>query len=506
MSVGPLSGLLQAVELLDLGQPIVMAVAVVYFGMIMAIGVWALRRTRTRDDFFIAGKGIGLVALSMSAMAATLSGFTFIGGPGLVYSRGMGALYIVLPAGVTGAMVAWALAKRLRLLGEARDLITIPDAIGARYDSRAAQGLSGVAVLVGVVGYVATNFLALGVVIDAIFGIGLNSAIWIGAGVVLAYTVAGGMIAGVYTDVVQGAIMAAASLLVFAFCLELGGGLDGLSRSILAEEAAFLAPWGTAPPLAALSFYFVFGLGTLGQPQVLHKFYMLEDPRRLKWYPALMTGALVITVLVFFGVGVATKAAVADGVLSPLSHPDQATPVFLLEFTPLLLAGLVLAGVAAAIMSTVNAFVNIGAAAIVHDLPVAFGCSAPDGLTGGRLATVGITAAAALTAQLSGTLVAFLGIFGWGLFASALAPALAVGLNWEGATRAGAVASIASGLGLTLAFECLAYFGVYSFPAGITVSGLTLVASTLVFFVVSWGTERGAAGDIASDVRMVMRM
>ncbi len=495
---------LQATELPDLGQPVIVAVAVGYFAVITAIGAWAMRRTRTADDFFVAGKGIGLVALSVAAMSATLSGFAFIGGPGLVYNLGLGAVFIVLPAGITAAMVAWVLAKRLRLLGEVRGLLTVPDAIGARYESPAAQGLAGVAILVAVVGYMATNFLALGLVIEAIFGVGLAPSIWMGAGLVLAYTVAGGMIAGIYTDVFQGGIMAVASVLVFAFCLQSGGGLEAISRSIVAADPTFLGPWGELTPLAALSFYFVFSLGTLGQPQVLHKFYMLKDPRRLKWYPALMTGALFLTMLLFVGVGVAVKAAVVDGALEPLANPDQATPVFLLRFTPLVLAALVFSGVAAAIMSTVNAFVNIGAAVITHDLPVALGRPVDDELLGGRIATVAITVAAALTAQLSGTLVAFLGIFGWGLFASALVPSLAVGLNWKGATRAGAVASIASGLALTLVFETLAYVGLYSFPAGVTVSGLTLVTSLIVFFAVSRFTRGGSGGEIADDVRLAM--
>lgn len=503
---GWLAALAQAPTLPPMTQPVVIGVAVVYFAVVTAIGVWAMRRTRTADDFFVAGKGIGLLALSVAAMSATLSGFAFIGGPGLVYSLGLGAMYIILPASITSAMVAWVLAKRMRLLGELRGLLTVPDAIGVRYGSPLAQGLAGVSVLVAVVGYMATNFLALGLVIDAIFQTGLGWGIWIGAAVVLAYTVAGGMIAGIYTDVFQGLIMAAASVMVFAYCLEAGGGLDGLSRSILAADAAFLEPWGKLTPLAALSFFFVFGMGSLGQPQVLHKFYMLRDPRRLKWYPALATAALFLAMLLFFGVGVAVKALVADGALEALAQPDQATPIFLLRYTPLLLAGIVFSGVAAAIMSTVNAFMNIGAAVVTHDLPVALGRPLDDELAWGRISTVVITAAAALTAQVSGTLVAFLGIFGWGLFAATLVPALAVGLNWEGATRAGAIASIGTGLALTLVFETLGYFGVYSFPEGVTVSGASLVASILVFFAVSAVTRAGGRADIPEDVRLAMEV
>ena len=84
----------------------------------------------------------------------------------------------------------------------------------------------------------------------------------------------------------------------------------------------------------------------------------------------------------------------------------------------ILLAAVVFSGVAAAIMSTVNSFMNVGAAALIHDLPVALGRRVRNELLWGRIATVGISLLAAVLAQLSGTLVAFLGIFGFGLFAA----------------------------------------------------------------------------------------
>ncbi len=500
-----LLALLQAKPLPPLAQPAIVAVAVGYFAVVAVIGAWATRRTRTARDFFVAGQGIGLWALALSAMSATLSGFAFIGGPGLVYSIGLGAMYIMLPAAITGAMGAWVLAKRLRILGEIRGLITVPDAIGARYGSPAAQGLSALAMLIAIVGYMATNVLALGLVIDAIFGTGLGAGIWIGTAITLAYSVSGGIVAGIYTDMFQGALMALASVLVFLFTLRIGHGLAGISRTLVAADPRFLGPWGVLTPLAALSFFFVFGMGSLGQPHVLHKFYMLRDPRRLKWFPLLGTSAILVATLLFFGVGVAVKSLVARGALAPLASPDEATPTFLLHFTPTLLAGLVFSGVAAAIMSTVNSFMNIGAAALTHDLPLALGLAPGDELLGGRIATVALSVLAAALAQVSGTLVAFLGIFGWGLFASTLVPALAIGLNWTGATREGAIASILTGIVLTLVFETLGYFRLYSFPAGVTVSGLSLVCSFLVFFLVSHLT-RGRAGSLDPDVRLAMEV
>lgn len=486
-------------------DPLVALVAAGYFVVVAAIGAWATRRTRTVGDFFVAGRGIGLVALSLSVMAATLSGFVFIGGPGLVQNLGLGAVHIVLSASLTGAMGAWVLAKRLRLLAEVRGTLTIPEVIVARYRSPLAGGLAGVSILVAVVGYMATNILALGIVLDAVLGIGLGWGIWLGMGVTMAYAAGGGILAGIYTDLFQGSLMALASVLVFLFAMGAGGGPAGISTAILTHDPEFLGPWGRLTPLAALSFFFVFGMGSLGQPHVIHKFLMIRDPAKLRWYPLLTTFAMGVTLLLYVGVGTAVKALTVQGALPPLENPDAATPVFLLNHTPRLLAALVFAGVAAAIMSTVNSFMNVGAAALTRDIPGAFGFQPADGLAWGRIATVLISVAAALTAQFSGALVAFLGIFGFGLFASTLVPAVAIGLHWEGATRAGAVASIATGLGLTLIFETLAWFGLYTFPVGVTISGLSLVLSILVFFAVSLLTRRRAAAELDPDVRVVMR-
>ena len=157
-------------------------------------------------------------------------------------------------------------------------------------------------------------------------------------------------------------------------------------------------------------------------------------------------------------------------------------------------------------MSAVNSFINIGAAVVTHDLPVAFGRRLKNELAWGRAATVVIAIAAALIAQYSGSMVAFLGIFGWGLFASTLVPALAVGLNWEGATRMGAMTSIAVGLVVTLSLETAAYFKAFTFPSGVTASAVALVLSFLAFFAVSWMTRRTAAASIDPDVRVIMEM
>ena len=487
-------------------DPVIIGIALGYLLLIAGISVWATRRTKTAQDFFVAGRGIGLVALTVASVATTVSGFVFIGGPGLLYSAGLGALYISLSASVTNVMGAWVLAKRFRLLAEVRPMLTVPDAIGARFDSRAAQGLSAIAILIAVVGYMATNALAMGVVLRAIFDVTLTQGVWIGMGITLAYSVAGGILAGIYNDVLQGTLMAVASVLVFVVVLHLGSGLGGHSRLIMTHDPAFLSPFGKMSPLAALSLYFVFSVGSLGQPAQIHKYYMLRDPLQLRWYPLLKTIGLMLVLLLFFGVGLTMKAMVSAGQLAPLARPDDATPTFLLEYTPVVLAGLVFSGIAAATMSITNSFMSIGAAAITHDLPTAFGYTVRDKLRTGRIATVVLSLFAIVLATRTQATVAFLGIFGYGLFASTLVPSLAVGLNWRGATRAAALASIGTGLVLTLAAETLVFLKVVSLPAGVSIAGVSLVLSLLVFFGVSWLTRETAEATLADDIRLIMEV
>lgn len=490
----------------DGARPTIVAVALVYLAVVGAIAVWAGRTTRTKEDFFLAGKGIGLLALTFAALASTFSSFTFLGGPSFLYLSGLGALMFVLPATVTNALSAWVLAKRLRLVAEIRPVLTLPDVVRLRYDSRWAQGLSAVAILLGVIGYMATQVAGLGVVMDSVFGIGQGWGIWLGTAIVLAYAVTGGIKAGIYTDLAQGVLMALASVLVFFFVLESGDGLSGISRTILAGDPEFLSPFGFYTPLAAISLYLVFSVGVLGQPHVIHKFFMIREPRRLKWYPLLITVAMVLVVLIMFGIGMAVKALVTDGTIPPLENPDNVAPLFLLQYTPIILAATVFSGIAAAIMSSVDSFVNVGAAALTHDLPGALNRPVRNELRWGRVATVALAVAAALTAQLSDALVIFLGIFGYGLFASALVPVLALGLNWERGTRAGAVASLAAGLVTTLTLELLAYLGAFSLPTGVTASALAMIASLAAFLAVSALTRGGTTDELPEDVQLALKL
>ncbi len=494
-----------------LDRPLVVAAVLAYLAISMAIGVWSLRRTKSSRDFWIAGQGLGVVVTGIATMAAAFSGFVFVGGPGLTYRIGLSSLFINVSIGFTAALLGWALAKRLRLLAEVRDVYTVPDAILCRYRSRTASGAAAVAVLIGSVGYLGAQLLALGTVLAAALGLeNWGLAVLLGTAVLLFYSTAGGMVAGIWTDVFQGALMLLGAVGVFLYAMKAGGGLSEITRSISQSESfgrQFLEPFGSTPVLTPLCFFFVFGIGVLGQPHMLHKFFMLKDPRRLKWLPLVLGGSQIVCLLIWLGLGLAVPALVAQGKMPPLQNPDDAAPLFLLNFTPELLAGLAVAAILSAIMSTADSFTNLGAAALVRDLPKALGRTVEKELLWGRIATVGVTMAAAVTAYLYDDLIALLGTFSFGTFGAALAPALAVGLNWKRVTAKAATASIVTGTAVNLVLEFLGrqtYFPSLPkppLPPGVLPTAVSLAASFAVLLLVTWWTREETLDE---DVEAVM--
>lgn len=500
-------------------RPLIIVLVLLYFVACGALGVWSLRRTRNTRDFWVAGQGLGVVVTGLATMASAFSGFVFLGGPGLTYRIGLSSLFINLSVGFTPALLAWTVAKRLRLLAEVREVYTIPDAVLCRYRSRTASGAAAVAVLIGSVGYLGAQLLALGILLEAVLGTretlgawSLPVAVGIGLAVLLFYSVAGGMVAGVYTDVFQGALMLLGAVAVFGYALSVAGGWSQVVGSIAASERfgrQFLEPLGETPALTAVGFFFVFGLGVLGQPHMLHKFYMLKDPRRLKWLPLVLGSSQVICLLIWLGLGLAVPALVAQGRLAPLAKPDDAAPAFLLNFAPEPLAGLAVAAILSAIMSTADSFTNLGAAVLVRDLPKALGRKVGDELRWGRIATVGVTLAAAVLAISYGDLIALLGTFAFGTFGAALAPALAVGLNWKRVTAAAATASIVTGTVLTLGLELMGRgaFGLPKppIPPGALPAAISLAASFVVLLIVTAWTGRREP-ELDEDVLAVMEV
>ena len=480
-----------------LDRPLIAWTAVLYLLGMVGIGLWAARRTRSPRDFFIAGQSLGLLVTGLATMSAAFSGFVFVGGPGLTYRMGTSSFLICASVGFTPALLCWTVGRRLRRLAAGADVLTLSDVVLARWGDRRAAGLTAVAVLLGSVAYLGAQIQAVGVVLEAVFGarewlgaLGLPAMMLVGVAVVAAYSVAGGMVAGVYTDLVQGLLMMVAALGVFATAVGAGGGMERIVESVAASERfgpGFLDPTAGVPLWTALGFFFVFSIGTLGQPQMLHKFFMLKDPRALRWMPLVLGGSQTVCLLLWVGLGLTVPALVASGALPPLASPDEATPAFLLAFAPDWLAGLAFAGLLAAVMSTADSFLNLAAAALVRDLPRALGREPRDEVGRGRWAVAALAIGAAVTAWLYGDLVALLGTFAFGTLAAALAPAMGIGLAWDRVSGRTIALSIACGLGIHLALELAGRLG--ALPAeldGVLPSALALGTSLLVLLGAGW--------------------
>jgi Na+/proline symporter len=262
-----------------------------------------------------------------------------------------------------------------------------------------------------------------------------------------------------------------------------------------------MSPWGTIGIFGALSWYFVFALGGAGQPHVITKMMMNRRVGDVKHILPVSVGAYAVSAMLWISIGLAMRALVLQGAHETLPNADAAAPQFLQAYAHPILAGVVFAGLFAAIMSTADSFLNIGAAAVVHDIPRSFrGRSLANELRWARIATLVIAVVAALFALYSGEdLVALLGAFGWGTFAAALVPTVAIGFNWKRATATAANVAIVASLLINFGTRL---FG-YSMPFGIDTGAVSLMVSLTLFFGISLASK---PPQIDEDVAAVMDM
>tara|TARA_B100001765_G_scaffold120146_1_gene74985 strand:- start:201 stop:1697 length:1497 start_codon:yes stop_codon:yes gene_type:complete len=491
-------------------QEIIVGSVVVYMIFCVLTGLWAMRRTHNTSDFFIAGRGLGPIVVALALFSSTLSGFGFVGGPGLVYSVGVTSFWMVVISSTGYAVGFFLVAKRIRMIAELRDCISLPDVVAARYGSQSVRFLIAITIVLGVMGYLATQILAMAVVMQAILAgtetfaeVGLVTCVVISSAVLIFYCVTGGIIASVYTDVVQGAIMIiAGALILFTAMSVFDGGMQEASSIILADDAEAIMPYGAAGIMASLGWFFVFGLGLAGQPHIITKMMMNKNMSDNRTILPMSLFGYAMAALLWISIGIIMRAAVIDGVVDPLALPDDAASTFLTIFANPLLAGVVFAGLFAAIMSTSDAFLNIGTAAIIHDIPRAIGGrSIRNELFWARVVTVLLAIVAASFALYShfrdATLVAILGAFGWGTFAASIFPVVAVGLNWKGATVPGAITAIIAALLINFVTQ----LGGYTLPYGISGQLIAFASSMVLFIGVSMLTKKP---ELASDIDQMM--
>lgn len=477
-------------------QEIILSSILIYMIFCIVVGLWAMRRTHSSSDFFIAGRSLGPVVVALAIFSSTLSGFGFVGGPGLVYSLGVSSFWMVITSTIGYSLGFFLVAKRIRILAELRDSISLPDVVAARYDSNAVRFLIALTIVLGVMGYLATQILAMAVVMQSLLAgtemfadISLLTCVVVSSAVLVFYCVTGGIIASVYTDVVQGAIMMVAGTLILLAAINIfDGGFQEATQIILNDDPEAMMPFGTAGIMTCLGWFFIFGLGVAGQPHLVTKMMMNRSIADNRTILPLSVIGYALAALLWVSIGVTMRALAIDGQTDPLTAPDQAAPVFLSVFTSPILAGIVFAGLFAAIMSTADAFLSVGTAAVIHDIPKALGAGEiKNELLLARIVTALLAIVAAGIALVSDTLVALLGAIGWATFAAAIFPVLAIGLNWKGATKEGAIAAVSASLVINIVFNV----GSIRLPFGIDGGLIAFLTSIVLFIGVSLATGRG---------------
>ena len=420
--------------------------------LLLAAGLawWGARRARDSADYFAAGHRGGAWLVGVAGTAAAVSGFTFVGGPGLFAAVGAGSLWIILSAPLTGALQCWAVGEPVVELVEKRRVLTIPELLAGRFGGPTMRVLAAAIVAVGCVASLAVQARAAAVLGEEFLHVPGATAAIAAMLATTAYTALGGMRAGLVADAVQGVVMAGFAVLLAAAALAATGGPAAAVATLEMARPELLGGFGTVAPPQAWAWYLLFCLGTCAQPHYLQKFLFLRSRAQLRLLPAVLTGALAATLAVWIGVGLAGTALVARGAIT-LGRPDDLAPrtMSLLGPWAVMLAGV---AVLAAMMSTAASFLNMAAAAVTRDLREALG-KVPLPISAARVATVLFAVAATAIGVTSERAVVLLGLVGWGFFTAALLPVMTLGLAWPGATARGAVSAMATGALVDLVLE-----------------------------------------------------
>jgi len=466
----------------------------IYLVALVVIGLVAYRRTRTFDDFYLAGRKLNPWVTALSAEASSESGWLLLGLPGQAFAQGIGAFWVALGC-VCGTFFNWtALAKRLRKLTGFFKAITIPDYLENRFadSSHTLRIISALLIAVFMTAYVAAQFVASGKALSVTFGLDYHVAVVIGSAVILFYTMMGGFFAVAWTDALQAIMMIFGLVIIPSVGIAKLGGLSGLWRS-LAEvthsQAGFLSLRVGKEGIALATFLIGMlgiGLGYPGQPHVLVRFMAIKRPGLIR------KGALVgviWAVIALYGavfIGLVGKALLT---VDP-GDPERVMPLLAIQLLPAWLAGVMIAAAMAAMMSTADSQLLVASSSFVQDFyHVVFGRHPkPKTLVLlSRIVTLVVGVAALLVALRQDPknpvgVVFWLVLYAWGGLASSFGPVLVLSLYWKRITRAGAIAGMIAGSATVIIWKNISMLSnfLYELVPGFIVSLLVVVVVSLM--------------------------
>jgi sodium/proline symporter len=417
-----------------------------YLGLMLAIGYYAMKKTRDNAYFIIGGRTLGPVTSAISAGASDMSSWLLLGLPGAVFAAGLvDGVWISLGL-ILGAYGNWSIvAPRLRTYSEKLNAVTLPTYLSNRFDdtSGVLKLASTAVILIFFTLYVASGLKGGTLLFSHSFGATEQTAQIITTLVVVSYTFLGGYLAVCWTDLIQGLLMLSA----LAFCLLMaifatsGSGIDILATNPKAFD--FTTTWLTGASLMS------WGFGYFGQPHILARFFGInrveEVPKARRIGMSWMILCLALSVSIgLIGIGY-NAVAPLDGVAGPGGNKER---IFLAMVSALFhpfFAGFILAAVLAAVMSTADSQLLVLSSTLTEDLPFFKRFDDRQKAWISRLGVVGFAMIAYVITSVSGdTILAMVG-YAWGGFGAAFGPVIILSLTWRGTTRYGALSGMIIG-------------------------------------------------------------
>jgi sodium/proline symporter len=484
---------------------------VLYLVAMIVIGCTAWRHTRNLSDYILGGRRLGPFVTALSAGASDMSGWLLMGLPGAIFASGLAEAWIGIGLAV-GAWVNWYfVAARLRVYTElTRDALTLPDYFTYRFEdqTRLLRILAATVILFFFTIYCASGMVAGARLFQQAFTLDYSTALWAGAAATIIYVLVGGFLAVSWTDTVQATMMIFALLLAPAMVLIELGGIPAAVAEIVKLDSRYVEYFGGSSAIGIVSLL-AWGLGYMGQPHILARFMAAAGPegmasaRRIgmTWMVLCLSGAIAAG---FFGIPYFAR------------HPDLAAPVIqnreavfmtlaMALFQPWL-AGLALAAILAAIMSTLSCQLLVCSSALTEDLYRAFcrpGASQTELVWFGRAMVLAVAALAMRIASDPESRVLGLVGYAWAGFGAAFGPVVLFSVTWPRMTRHGALAGMLIGALTVVLWHHGPWFGLPQGPvAGLYEMVPGFLAASLAIFFIS-RMDRRPSTDIESTFRMM---
>ncbi len=459
-----------------------------YLVLMLVIGLLAWKRTGNMADYILGGRTLGRWTTAISAGASDMSGWLLLGLPGYAYLAGMEAIWIAIGLFIGTACNWYLVAPRLRLATDKQsDVLTIPAYLEQCFGdgSRRLQILSAIIILLFYFFYTSSGLVAGGKLFETVFSVPYHWAVAIGAVTILLYTTLGGFLAVSWTDLIQGLLMALALSYVALSALFMLGGSETLLDSMQAFNFeltdAFTQASGEALGLIGIISLLGWGLGYFGQPHILVRFMAIHSPTAL---PAARNIALVWT-----AIGLSAAVIIGFSGIALLGEPlssSESETVFI-RLLPVLMhplpAGICLAAILAAIMSTADSQLLVASSSLAEDI---YRSSKQDVdekamVKLGRFAVIVLTLLATLLAMQPDNKVLDLVAYAWAGFGATFGPLILLSLYWRDLSFHAAISGMLTGALTVLLWNAipteLALFQVYELVPGFIASTIAIVLS-----------------------------